>query len=66
VIWENGDLNRPAGTYTAEIELYNTNTGLRETVYETFNLVIREDIADILPLPTTPGNTPPPNAAPGG
>jgi hypothetical protein len=66
VIWQNGDLNRPAGTYTAEIELYNTTTGARETVYETLNLVIREDIADITPLPTTPGNTPPPNATPGG
>jgi hypothetical protein len=66
IIWQDGDLNRPAGTYTAEIEIYDAGQSTRETVYETLNLVIREDIADITPLPTTPGNTPPPNANPGG
>jgi hypothetical protein len=66
IVWQDGDLNRPAGTYTAEIEIYDSGQNTRETVYETLNLVIREDIADITPLPTTPGNTPPPNAAPGG
>jgi hypothetical protein len=66
IVWQDGDLNRPAGTYTAEIEIYDAGQGTRETVYETLNLVIREDIADITPLPTTPGSTPPPNANPGG
>lgn len=64
--WQDGDLNRPAGDYNAEIEIYDSSTGGRETVYELIKLVIREDIADITPLPTTPGTTPPPNAIPGG
>lgn len=64
--WQNGDLNRPAGDYNAEIEIYDPGTGGRETVYELIKLVIREDIADITPLPITPGTTPPPNAIPGG
>lgn len=64
--WQNGDLNRPAGDYNAEIEIYDPGTGGRETVYELIKLVIREDIADITPLPITPGSTPPPNATPGG
>lgn len=66
VVWQNGDLNRPAGDYNAEIEIYDTATGSRETIYETIKLVIREDIADIPPIPVTPGNTPPPNAVTGG
>lgn len=60
--WENGDLNRPAGDYNAEIEIYDPSTGGRETVYELIKLVIREDIADITPVPTTPDPTPAPNA----
>ena len=64
--WQDGDLNRPAGDYNAEIEIYDSATGGRETIYELIKLVIREDIADITPLPTTPGTTPPPNAIPGG
>lgn len=64
--WLDGDLNRPAGDYNAEIEIYDSSTGGRETVYDLIKLVIREDIADILPLPTTPGSVPPPNAIPGG
>lgn len=66
VIWQDGDLNRPAGNYNAEIEIYDNTTGGRETIYETLTLVIREDIADITPLPVTPGSVPPPNAIPGG
>jgi hypothetical protein len=66
VVWEPGDLNRPAGNYLAEIEIYDTNTSSRETIYETLTLVIREDIADITPLPPAAGNTPAPNASPGG
>lgn len=64
--WQDGDLNRPAGEYNAEIEIYDPGTESRETVYELIKLVIREDIADITPLPITPGSTPPPNAIPGG
>lgn len=58
--WLDGDLNRPAGTYTAEIEIYDgtVTPPTRETVYDVFNIVIREDIADIgapypAPAPTT-------------
>jgi len=64
--WQNGDLNRPAGDYNAEIEVYDPASGGRETIYELIKLVIREDIADITPVPVTPGSTPPPNATPGG
>lgn len=64
--WQDGDLNRPAGDYNAEIEIYDSSSGGRETIYELIKLVIREDIADITPLPTTPGSVPPPNATPGG
>lgn len=64
--WQNGDLNRPAGDYNAEIEIYDPTSGGRETVYDLIKLVIREDIADITPLPTTPGSTSSPNATPGG
>jgi hypothetical protein len=59
--WLNGDLNRPAGSYNAEIEIYDPSTSPagRETVYDFFTIVIREDIADIeagsiVPAPTTP------------
>jgi hypothetical protein len=57
--WLNGDLNRPAGTYTAEIEIYDStvNPPTRETVYEVFNIVIREDIADIGPPYPSPAPT---------
>lgn len=64
--WLDGDLNRPAGTYNAEIEIYDAVSGGRETIYDLITIVLREDIADILPLPTTPGSVPPPNATPGG
>lgn len=51
--WQDGDLNRPAGDYTAEIEVYDTVNGGRETVYDTIKIVLREDIGDITPLPGT-------------
>lgn len=57
--WLNGDLNRPAGTYIAEIEIYDGNASppTRETVYEVFNIVIREDIADVGPPYPSPAPT---------
>lgn len=61
--WLDGDLNRPAGTYIAEIEIYDplANPPTRETVYDVFNIVIREDIADIgAPFPA-PAPTAVPN-----
>ena len=67
--WLDGDLNRPAGTYTAEIEIYDSTVSppTRETVYEVFNIVIREDIADIgPPLPAPAPTTPPPDGGNGG
>lgn len=65
--WLDGDLNRPAGTYIAEIEIYDgtVTPPTRETVYDVFNIVIREDIADIgavAPAPTSP----PPDGGNGG
>jgi hypothetical protein len=60
--WLDGDLNRPAGTYTAEIEIYDSSVSppTRETVYEVFTIVIREDIADIgSPYPAPAPSTPP-------
>ena len=71
--WLDGDLNRPAGTYTAEIEIYTPavvsppTPASRETVYEVFNIVIREDIADIgPPLPAPAPTTVPPDGGNGG
>lgn len=66
IVWESGDLNRPPGEYNAEIEIYDSATGARETVYETIKIVIREDIADITPLPPPAPSTPAPNAPVGG
>lgn len=66
IVWQDGDLNRPAGNYNAEIEIYDAASNNRETVYEIITLVIREDIADITPIPVTPGTTSPPNAITGG
>jgi len=60
--WLDGDLNRPAGDYNAEIEIYDTATQSRETVYDLIKLVIREDIADITPLPAPAPTTPSPGA----
>jgi hypothetical protein len=58
--WQNGDLNRAPGTYTAEIEVYDTSSGTRETIYDTFNIVIREDIGDIgPPYPSAASNVSP-------
>lgn len=61
--WQDGDLNRPAGDYNAEIEIYDptVNPPTRETVYEIIKLVIREDIADITPLPSPAPTSPAPN-----
>jgi len=60
--WLDGDLNRPAGDYNAEIEIYDTVSNSRETVYDLIKLVIREDIADITPLPAPAPTTPSPSA----
>jgi hypothetical protein len=60
--WLDGDLNRPAGDYNAEIEIYDTSTASRETIYDLIKLVIREDIADITPLPAPAPTAPSPGA----
>lgn len=52
--WQDGDLNRAPGDYTCEIEIYNSSTTSRETVYETIKLVLREDIGDIPPVSVEP------------
>jgi hypothetical protein len=66
--WVDGDLNRPAGTYSAEIEIYDPGNGTtippsRETVYDLISIVIREDIADITPLPAAASTVPATEAA---
>lgn len=59
--WAAGELNRAPGNYTAEIEIYDTSTTGRETIYEVFTIVIREDIGDIgPPYPSPPSPSPPP------
>jgi len=59
--WQGGDLNRAPGCYTAEVEVYDIITGARETIYEVFTLVIREDIGDIgPPYPSSASTTSPP------
>ena len=60
--WLDGDLNRAPGKYTAEIEIYDTATGSRETIYDMITIVIREDIADITPLPASAATSPSPGA----
>ena len=60
--WLDGDLNRPAGDYNAEIEIYDTVSASRETIYDLIKLVIREDIADITPLPAPAPSIPSPSA----
>lgn len=60
--WQDGDLNRAPGNYNAEIEIYDTSSGTRETIYDLITLVIREDIGDITPLPGSASSTSPPVA----
>lgn len=55
--WDNGDLNRAPGNYNAEIEIYDSSTGDRETIYDLITITIREDIGDITPLPGATSNT---------
>lgn len=43
--WGIADLDRAAGSYDAEVEIYYSATGIRETIYDMLSLYIREDIA---------------------
>jgi hypothetical protein len=43
-IWQEGDLNVPAGEYEGEVEIYWSNTGARQTVYDLLKFRVREDI----------------------
>lgn len=43
--WVVGDLQMAAGNYEAEIEVYYSATGIRQTVYDFISLVVRGDIA---------------------
>lgn len=43
--WSNTDLDRAAGYYDAEVELYWAGSGVRETIYDMLVILIREDIA---------------------
>jgi len=55
--WEDGDLNRAPGNYSAEIEIYDTVAQSRETIYDLITLTIREDIGDIAPVSGPTSNT---------
>ena len=44
-VWQEGDLNIPAGEYEGEVEVYWSNTGARQTVYELLKFRLREDVA---------------------
>lgn len=43
--WVEGDLSMAAGNYEAEVEVYYSSTGLRQTVYDFISIVIRGEIA---------------------
>jgi hypothetical protein len=43
--WVDGDLSMAAGSYEAEVEVYYTSTGLRQTVYDFISILVRGDIA---------------------
>lgn len=42
--WNSGDLNIPAGEYEGEVEVVLAS-GIRETLYDTLQFVLREDFA---------------------
>lgn len=44
VIWQENDLDVPAGTYEAEVEVIHSS-GLRETIFDIIVLQIRADFA---------------------
>jgi len=43
--WVDGDLAMAAGSYEAEVEVYYSATGLRQTVYDFISILVRGDIA---------------------
>ena len=47
VAWSAGDLLQAAGNYEAEIELYNSTTGIRETIYDLVSLSIRAEVGPV-------------------
>lgn len=44
IVWQAGDLDVDAGEYEGEVELYWSNTGARQTVYDLLKFRVREDI----------------------
>lgn len=43
-VWQAGDLDVDAGEYEGEVEIYWSNTGARQTVYDLLKFRVREDI----------------------
>lgn len=43
--WAEGDLTMAAGSYEAEVEVYYSATGIRETVYDFIQITVRGEIA---------------------
>lgn len=44
VVWQSGDLNVDPGEYEGEVEIYWSNTGARQTVYDLLKFRVREDV----------------------
>lgn len=42
IVWQQGDLDLPRGTYQAEVEVVATG-GFRQTVFDTLEIELRED-----------------------
>lgn len=47
ITWGTNDLIQAAGSYEAEIELYNASLGIRETVYDLLSLSIRAEVGPV-------------------
>jgi hypothetical protein len=43
--FQTGDLDQPEGSYEAEVEVHNTSTGFRQTVYDLLKFKLRADFA---------------------
>jgi hypothetical protein len=45
IVWQVGDLDKPAGDYEGEVEIYWAATGARQTVFQLLKFRLREDLA---------------------
>ena len=47
ITWNTNDLIQAAGSYEAEIELYNASLGIRETIFDLLSLSIRAEVGPV-------------------